>query len=155
VPRESRPDFTGTRQLAVAPFCNDKGLALTMPSRGGRLISCQDDLNRLPDEALDGTTTFVINELAGIPSDESSQEQGILTGLHAKLYVIEAGRTARVLLGSANAIGTALLCWLEANGYQAPRCSLVSRFRSCFTLCFGQDLVGGFGPHERFTAVVP
>jgi hypothetical protein len=107
VPGESRPDFAGTRQLAVAPFCNDQGLALTMPSRGGTLISCQDDLDRFSDDALDGTTTFVINELAGIPSDESGQKQGILTGLHAKLYVIEAGHTARVLLGSANATDAA------------------------------------------------
>jgi hypothetical protein len=107
VPGESRPDFTGARQLAVAPFCNEKGLGLTVPSRGGTVISCQDDLDRLSDDALDGADVFVVNELAGITSDESGQEQGILTGLHAKLYVIESGYTARVLLGSANATDAA------------------------------------------------
>ena len=107
VPGESRPDFNGTRHLAVAPFCNDKGLDITVPNRGGTIVSCQDDLDRLSDGALDGVSVFVINELAGIPSEEAGQGQSVLTGLHAKLYVVESGHTARVLLGSANATDAA------------------------------------------------
>jgi hypothetical protein len=107
VPGESRPDFKGTRQLAVAPFCNVKGVAITVPNPGGTIVSCQDDLDRLPAGAADGVNVFVINELAGIPSDESGQTHGVLTGLHAKLYVVETVHSARVLLGSANATDAA------------------------------------------------
>lgn len=107
IPEETRPDFTGSRHVAVAPFCNERGLELTLPGGGGTLISCQDDMDRLPDEALQGVETFVINELAGLLSDESDQDGGILTGLHAKLYVVENGQRARVLLGSANATDAA------------------------------------------------
>lgn len=111
VPGQSRPDFTGTRHLAFAPFCNERGIATTVPSPGGTVISRQDDLDRLPDDALDGRQVFVVNELAGIPAEESGEKPGrrydILTGLHAKLYVVESGHAARVLVGSANATDAA------------------------------------------------
>jgi hypothetical protein len=107
VPGGTRPDFTGSRHLAVAPFCNAEGLAVTMPGGGGTVISCQEDLDRLPGGTLDGRTVFVINELAGLPTGEDSQDQSIFTGLHAKLYIIEFGHHARVLLGSANATDAA------------------------------------------------
>jgi hypothetical protein len=107
VPGGTRPDFTGSRHLAVAPFCNAEGLAVTVPSRGGTVISRQEDLDRLPDGTLDGRTVLVINELAGLLSGEDSQDQSIFTGLHAKLYIVEFGHQARVLLGSANATDAA------------------------------------------------
>jgi hypothetical protein len=50
---ETRPDLTGSRNLALAPFCNAEALAETMPRGGGTVISCQEDLDRLPDGTLD------------------------------------------------------------------------------------------------------
>jgi len=55
--------------------------------------------------SLDAERTWVLDELAGLRSDEPDRD--LLTGLHAKIYVVEHGRSARVLLGSANATDAA------------------------------------------------
>ncbi|MDQ3480248.1 MAG: phospholipase D family protein, partial [Actinomycetota bacterium] len=49
----------------------------------------------------------VVSEMAGLPSEHASASQGILTGLHAKLYVVEQGWNARLFIGSANATDAA------------------------------------------------
>lgn len=108
VPSPSRPDFAGSRHLVVAPFCNAEGVAEIAASRDVVLVSRQEELDRLPEDVLDGLDAYVISELAGLPVDETSAGQGILTGLHAKLYVVEQGWNARVLIGSANATDAAM-----------------------------------------------
>ncbi|MGW5364467.1 phospholipase D family protein [Actinopolymorpha pittospori] len=110
VPGWRPPDFTGTRCLVVSPFCNAPGLEIAADSREVAVVGRQEELDRLPDATLEGVDAYVLSELAGLPPDEVSEtgeEQGLLTGLHAKLYVVEHGHTARVLLGSANATGAA------------------------------------------------
>ena len=36
----------------------------------------------------------MVSEMAGLPSEHASASQGILTGLHAKLYVVDSGLLA-------------------------------------------------------------
>lgn len=97
--------FAGTRHLVVSPFVNEAGLGMAVPSgsREAHLVSRQEELDRLPADALAGVRPRVLNALAGIGEDESA----ILTGLHAKLYVVEYDRQARVFVGSANATDAA------------------------------------------------
>lgn len=108
VPSPSRPDFSGSRHLVVSPFCNAAGLAAA--TEGGDrtvFVGRQDELDRLPESVLDGKDVFVVNELAGLPADDAEPSRGILTGLHAKFYVTEDGKRARVFVGSANATDAA------------------------------------------------
>jgi hypothetical protein len=107
VPGATSPDFTGTRGVVVSPFCTEQGLAWTLPSAEGTVVSSQEELDRLAEAALDGRKTYVINELAGIHRSAEVDLGETHTALHAKLYVVEQGYTARVLLGSANATDAA------------------------------------------------
>ncbi|MEV1073912.1 phospholipase D family protein [Micromonospora parva] len=107
VPRTSPPDFAGTRHLVISPFCTPEGLDRCAPSGKLALVSRQETLDCLPEESLAGSETFVVNALAGLPAEESPSGQEILSGLHAKVYVVEKGHQARVFLGSANATGAA------------------------------------------------
>lgn len=97
--------FAGTRHLVVSPFVNEGGLGRTVPvgSREAHLVSRQEELDRLPESALGRLRPRVLNALAGLGDDES----GVLTGLHAKLYVVEYDHQARVYVGSANATDAA------------------------------------------------
>ena len=97
--------FAGTRHLVVSPFVNEGGLGRAVPpgSREAHLVSRQEELDRLPADALTAVRPRVLNALAGVGEDESA----ILTGLHAKLYVVEYDRQARVFVGSANATDAA------------------------------------------------
>lgn len=101
-----RPDFTGSRQLVISPFCTHDGLEIVAPEgrREAILVSRQEELDRLAAEVIGGNrTTFVLDEMAGVPDEDSHDGAGVLTGLHAKMYVVEHGQRARVLIGSANA----------------------------------------------------
>lgn len=106
-PSPSHPNFSGSRHLAVAPFCNAEGLNLVAPGTKTVIVSRQEDLDRLPETSVDGYEVLVVNELAGLPSEEADPSHGILTGLHAKLYVVEQGWDARLFIGSANATDAA------------------------------------------------
>ncbi|RQX01600.1 phospholipase D family protein [Micromonospora arida] len=107
VPRTPLPDFAGTRHLVISPFCTPEGLGRCAPSGKLALVSRQETFDCLPEESLAGSETFVVNALAGLPTEESPSGQEVLSGLHAKVYVVEKGHQARVLLGSANATGAA------------------------------------------------
>jgi hypothetical protein len=105
---ETRPDFSGGRHLIVSPFCNHAGLDLVAPSsQDVVLVGRQEELDRLPEDALNGFDVHVVNELAGLPPDDPDQSRGIISGLHAKLYVIDEGWKARLIIGSANATDAA------------------------------------------------
>lgn len=108
----ARPDFTGYRHLVVSPFCNDDGLATVAPSWGDvSLVSRPEAIDRLAPESLEGVTTYRLDPLAGLadPDDEAAAGTGseLLTGLHAKIVVVERNRAAHVFIGSANATSAA------------------------------------------------
>jgi hypothetical protein len=107
IPGGTVPDFDGTRRLVVSPFCNPAGLARIAPEASDILIGRQEELDRLPDAEVAGRQIHVVSELAGLHTTESEQSPSLLTGLHAKLYVIEKGHSARLLIGSANATDAA------------------------------------------------
>ena len=116
----TRPDFKGRRHLVISPFLNDSGVDEVVPlGQKATMISRASELERLSSEQLGRLDTYVIDAMAGIADDDSEQSsdeaepaptRGLLSGLHAKLYVVEPwGRAerARVLIGSANATDAA------------------------------------------------
>lgn len=127
VPRYRRSPFGGDmrRLLVVSPFVDSSGLdAVTGASGGGEhvLVSRAGSLARvLNSDALEAFESLKILDDAAeaeLEATAQSREEGeprqpqeafdVLRGLHAKLYVAEAGRDSRVWVGSANATGAAL-----------------------------------------------
>ncbi|MEV4659397.1 phospholipase D family protein [Micromonospora sp. NPDC049301] len=107
VPGARPPDFDGTRHLVVSPFCTPGGLDRCAPSGQLALVSRQETLDCLPQESLAGSEALVVSALAGLPVEGAPSALEVLSGLHAKVYVVEKSRQARVLLGSANATDAA------------------------------------------------
>ncbi|MFE9658047.1 hypothetical protein [Micromonospora sp. NPDC006431] len=107
VPGTRPPDFAGTRHLVMSPFVGADGLDVCAPGNGElTVIGRQEELDRLPEGTLDGCTVLVLNDLAAFDLDDETGPAR-LAGLHAKTYVVEYGRRARVIVGSANATGAA------------------------------------------------
>jgi hypothetical protein len=102
VPGLRASDFAGTRHLVMSPFIGADGLDLCAPGNDCAIIGRQEELDRLPEATLDGCTVLVLNELAALDLDDEAGPAR-LTGLHAKTYIVEYGRRARVIVGSANA----------------------------------------------------
>ncbi|MEE6258004.1 phospholipase D family protein [Plantactinospora sonchi] len=107
VPGVRLPRFEGTRHLVISPFCTPGGLDRCAPSGQLALVSRQETLDCLPEETVAGLEAFVVSALAGLPAEGTPSGQEVLHGLHAKVYVVEKGHQARVLLGSANATDAA------------------------------------------------
>jgi len=113
--RRARPDMGGHRRLVVSPFINDDGLELAWPGGRGEctILSRPETLDALgvdrPGRLQDHAELRVLDESAAIPSPESedSGPQWSLSGLHAKLYIVERDRRAHVFVGSANATDAA------------------------------------------------
>jgi hypothetical protein len=104
-----RPDFSGYRHLVVAPFLNDNGLAAVAPSKDSdvTVVSRVEDLERLSQEWLETlTSTHVVSAAADLDDPDAPElehDRDRLSGLHAKLYVVERNRAAHIFVGSANA----------------------------------------------------
>ncbi len=110
------------RMLCISPFVG-KGLLDRLPGRSdGVLVSRREELDALDPEAVEAFgRTYVLREEAELedevpeeetdeaPSDAAERptteddEGETLRGLHAKLYVADAGRETRIWTGSANA----------------------------------------------------
>lgn len=109
------PNFDGYRHFVVSPFCNDAGLARIVGQARGdvALLSCAEALDQLSPATLAGRgghalTTFVLDPLAVInDSDDDTNEVDTLSGLHAKVTVLERASKARLFVGSANATAPA------------------------------------------------
>ncbi|MFD4368679.1 phospholipase D family protein [Rhodococcus sp. NPDC058521] len=106
--RRTKLDFTGTRQLVVSPFLTDDGLDHVCSEGNRRLtvVSRPEALDQLdPEWAKFIDQSFVLDPAAGIPAPDNTGS--VLSGLHAKAYVVEHGNQTRLFLGSANATGPA------------------------------------------------
>jgi hypothetical protein len=108
--------FAGYRHLLMAPFVTAGGLELLLgdsTSTEVSVIARAEELDRLPTGALEDVSVYAINPLAGLaePGDDTVENRvdpGRLFGaVHAKVYVVESGRRARVFVGSANATDAA------------------------------------------------
>lgn len=98
------------RLLVVSPFLGQSSLArLTRRGQSHLLISRLESLQGLED--LDGfQSAYVLDDSADIDGkrdDEADPADHVLQGLHAKLYVADAGWKASVWTGSANATDAA------------------------------------------------
>lgn len=109
-----RPDFSGYRQLAVAPFLNEGGLNVVVPTPRPRVtvVSRVEDLDRLPKAAIaDLADTRIVSAAADLDNPDVDGADLVdrerLVGLHAKLYVTERNRRAYLFVGSANATDAA------------------------------------------------
>lgn len=105
-----QPNLDGYRRLVVSPFLNDIGLDAAWPDGAGEcvLVSRAEELDAVGQEWRDWfhqhADLRVLDEGAAIP-DPDSDEAGLrwsLSGLHAKLYVVERASKAHVFVGSAN-----------------------------------------------------
>ncbi|ROQ23102.1 MULTISPECIES: hypothetical protein [unclassified Curtobacterium] len=85
-----------------------------MTFRGGTrhellVVSRSGSLNRLSPGTIGGRTfAFVLDAAADRTEGDESAHPGVLSGLHAKVIVVNRERRARVLLGSLNTIVVAL-----------------------------------------------
>jgi hypothetical protein len=97
----SRPDFAGYRRLVIAPFVDPDGLKTVAPptARGSVLVARAEHLDRLPPQPSD-VELRVLSVLAELEDDRLAGE---LTGLHAKMTIVERGNRSHLFLGSANA----------------------------------------------------
>jgi hypothetical protein len=100
------------RMLVISPFVSDHALErLSEETNASILVSRLESLDALQQSRReDFEDVYVLNPSA-VPEegDEETAESGssALYGLHAKLYVADAGRKARVWTGSANATNAA------------------------------------------------
>lgn len=99
--RDARPDFSGYRRLIVSPFVDAGGLATLIPDSGSNtvVVARPEHLDRLEDVPAD-VELRVLSVLAEL---EDERAAGELSGLHAKLTIVERARLAHLFLGSANA----------------------------------------------------
>lgn len=112
IPGQDALSLQAGRHLVISPFVEDDGLARA--TRGHQkpptLISRQETLDALSDDALDGVDAYTLAADVDLPTtDETGEDEPdvpLLHGLHAKVYVLEPTdkwTKARVLLGSSNA----------------------------------------------------
>jgi hypothetical protein len=112
--KSPRWPFAETRQnqplLVMAPFLSAELLA-RLSGTSGRdvLISRPDTLAELPKEAIEGYDRVYAFDPPGEDDDTPAEasDHSRLSGLHAKLYVVDDGWNAHVFMGSANATNAA------------------------------------------------
>ncbi|MGW5524852.1 phospholipase D family protein [Gordonia sp. NPDC003950] len=109
---QPQPDFSGYRHLVMSPFLQDSGIEILGAEARNNLtvISRQDALDGLSAEMAEWIeAAYVLSPIAGIPAEEEDgiAGNGLLTGLHAKLYAVERAKLAHLFIGSANATGPA------------------------------------------------
>ena len=104
----------GHRHLIISPFLDDEGInTLIESSSEVTVVSLAEGLDRLAPETLQRVECRIVSPLAGLASIEDEEpagsgSHGVLGGLHAKMYVVEAANQAALLIGSANATSAGL-----------------------------------------------
>ena len=112
---KANPNFTGARQLIISPFMNDKGIELIAGRRKSNttLVSTTAALDGLsPQTVKNAGTLYIIDPLAVLntsnPGDDDGDNRRVpeidtLSGLHAKITVVERGFKSHLFIGSPNA----------------------------------------------------
>lgn len=105
--------FRGYRKLAISPFLGAGALRRFFRPTAGRtavLVSCGEELNTLPSDALEHVDVYEIDPTASLSGDDVEEDafQTLSTYLHAKLFVVERARLAHLFVGSANATDAGL-----------------------------------------------
>ncbi len=104
--------FRGYRKLAISPFVGAGALRRFFRPRAGWtavLVSRGEELDTLPSTALEHLDVYELDPAASLSPDDVPDDahQTLSTHLHAKLFVVERARLARVFVGSANATSAA------------------------------------------------
>lgn len=111
LPGSMFPDFRGQRALIISPFATDEGLRMLRADvrMTTHLLSRAKTLDALPTGALDKKlTTYVLDDAAtGDDADGVSNQIDRLSGLHAKVVVVDRLDGSHIFLGSANATDAA------------------------------------------------
>lgn len=120
LPKTQRPNlydlFAGYRHLVISPFVTTDGLDLVVrPLKQGSavtIISRAEELNKLQAGALDGWSVHIIDPLAGLEGEDTTEDppeapKSLLSALHAKIIVVERNHGAHAFFGSANATSAA------------------------------------------------
>lgn len=109
-----KPDISGKRALVISPFANLEGLEQFTSETPLQVISRAEEINSLDERGRKwaGETQsrfYVVNDDAATRDleDEESGAKWDLTGLHAKVYVIERGHHVHLMIGSSNATNQA------------------------------------------------
>jgi hypothetical protein len=97
-------DRSFDRVLIMSPFVSDSCLSRLKGRKGHDiLISRPDEIAKLKDETIAGfKEVLVLNPSANL-AEEAEATTEDASGIHAKLYIAEAGGQARIWTGSANA----------------------------------------------------
>lgn len=97
------PQTGGSRLLAVSPFVTKRTLEAVFGMASGEhtLISRQEELDKLSDEALEGwdDVRVLLDAAQDEPDDATSARP---SGLHAKVIAVESGWDVTWYVGSAN-----------------------------------------------------
>lgn len=114
IPRYTKWPFGGRvdRSLVVSPFLSADVLARLSPGSPEHvLVSREEELDRIDSDTLGRfAKVYVLNPAVAFDPDTAEKavaSNDFLTGLHAKLYVTDAGWDASVWVGSANATNAA------------------------------------------------
>ena len=101
-----RPPTGGFRVLAIAPFVNRTALDALLNGTGEgehMLVSRQEELDKLPDGALDAWgRILVLSDAAEEEPEDGPGASASPTGLHAKMIAVERGWDVTWYVGSAN-----------------------------------------------------
>ncbi len=105
--------FSGYRALVVSPFVRGGAIRRLLRPGAGRpavLVSRGEELDALPDGALEGLDVYELDPAASLSEDDAGEgtRPAFLTHLHAKLFVVERARLAHLFVGSANATDAGL-----------------------------------------------
>jgi len=97
------------RMLVISPFLSDSFLKhLTTNGKAHILVSRLESLDSLAKHTLEKfDCVYALSDEATLETDDLSDQAPHLAGLHAKVYVADAGRDTRIWTGSANATDAA------------------------------------------------
>ena len=104
------PDFENRPILMISPFLGDDLLrSVAEPRPSAALVSRREELLKTTAETI-GKFDRVYAFRGGLDLEPEDADADLvpLAGLHAKVYMIDDGRDARVIVGSANASRAAL-----------------------------------------------
>jgi hypothetical protein len=95
--------------LVISPFLSDACLQrLTKTGRGDVLISRLESLDSLAGDTISQfNKIYTLSDEASPEATDLTDEEPSLVGLHAKVYIADAGWDARIWTGSANATDAA------------------------------------------------
>jgi hypothetical protein len=144
--RPTRSFEGARRRLVVSPFLSVDGIEQVWPDGECTFVSRAESFAGLGADYVERLVTewaselYELDDTAALPDedDEDTEVRWAMRGLHAKVFIEERGRSAHVLIGSANATGAA---WAGNTEFMVELVGSSRRFGVAATLA---DVDGGF-----------